>query len=103
MQLLQINLNRYGAAQNLLTQNMIEFKFDLACVSETASVPRSPHWFASANGLAAIFVGSRDSTLKCIPHKIGRNYIAVKCNQFFVFSVYVAPSESDIILWMSLG
>jgi len=102
MLILQINLNHHWAAQNLLAQNMAEFGFDLACVSEPASIPRSPHWFASANGSAAIVANPRDPTLRCVPIKSGRNFIVLKCNQYHVFSVYIAPSEDNVSFYVIL-
>jgi len=96
MLVLQTNLNHHGAAQDLLVQNVAEFGFDLVCISEPASVPRSPYWFGSADGrAAAIFAGSRDPTFVCVSYVIGRNYVAVRCRSNYIFSVYIAPSESD--------
>jgi len=102
MRLLQINLNHHWAAQNLLAQNMVEHSFDLACVSEPASVPRSSHWFASTNGLAPIVTRSGDPSIKDVLMKAGRNFVALKCGNFCIFSVYIASSESDINFHLTL-
>jgi len=84
-------------------QNIVEYGFDLACVSEPASVPESPHWSASANGLAAIVTSSRDPTLRHVPIKAGRNFIVVKCNELYIFSVYIAPSENNVSFHVTLN
>jgi len=102
MRVLQVNLNRCWAAQNLLMQNIAENNFDLACISEPASIPRSPHWFASTNGLAAIYLGAREFRSRCVLYKIGRNYIVIKCDSFYFFSVYISPSESNLCFHNSL-
>jgi len=102
MLILQINLNHHWAAQNLLAQNIAEFGFDFACVSEPTSVPRSPHWFASANGSAAIVTNSGDPTLRCVPIKSGRNFIVTECKQHYIFSVYIAPSEDNMNFHVTL-
>jgi len=94
MRLIQINLNNHGAAQDLLVRNVIHYGFDVACVSEPYSVPRSPHWLGCINGKAAVYVGSGDPTCVWTPFKIDRNYAAIKCKQFYFFSVYIAPSEN---------
>jgi len=78
-----------------MVQNVAEYGFDVACVTEPVSVPRSSRWFASANGTAAVFIGSCGIKAKCVTKKIGRNYIVVDFNNFYLFSIYIAPSENN--------
>jgi len=78
-----------------MVQNVMERNFDIVCVLEPASVPRTPHWYSSANGSAAIFVRSRDISLGCILKKTGRNFLVFKYSRYFIFSVYIAPRESN--------
>jgi len=90
MQVLQINLNRHWATQNLLVQYVAEQNFDLACVSDPAPVPRR---FSNANGLAAIYIGTRHPRWRCTLSKVGRNYVVVRvpshdayyCTRVFVY------------------
>jgi len=102
MNLLQINLNHHWAAQNLMVQNVAERDFSIACVSEPLSVPRTPHWFASRNGTAAIYVGNKDTLRKCVLKETGRNFIMIKCEQFYILSIYLSPNESDVSFYDSL-
>jgi len=41
MKILQANLNHHWSAQNLLMQNIVQYDFDLACVSDLGP-PGSP-------------------------------------------------------------
>jgi len=102
MNLLQINLNHHWTAQNLMVQNVAEREFSIACVSEPVSVPRTPYWFSSKNGTAAIYVGTKEVLHKCVLNRSGRNYVIVRCGQFYIFSIYLSPNESDASFYNSL-
>jgi len=95
MRITQINLNHHWAAQNLLVQYVAEHQIDVACITEPASVPRNSRWFSSTDGLSAIFIGTRNLRGRCLPEKIGRNFIVARCDWFFLFSVYISPNEDD--------
>jgi len=64
-------------------------------VLELASVPWGPRWAAGANSLAAVYLGSNLLADKCAVHKTGRNFVVVQFNQYYFFSVYIAPSETN--------
>jgi len=105
MNLLQVNLNHHWAAQNLMVQNTARYNFDIVCVSEPVSVPRTPQWFSSTNGTAAIYVGSRELASKCVLNKIGSNFVVLRFNRFYIFSIFLQENQMLIftIHWMSLG
>jgi len=95
MRILQANLNHHWTAQNLLVQNMSEFQLDIACVSEPVVVPRNSQWFSSVDGNAAIYVEAKTLRGRCSLNKAGRNFVAISCERYNLFSVYIAPSESN--------
>jgi len=96
MNLLQINLNNRRVAQNLMVQNVAERDFSIACVSEPGSVPRTSYWFVSKNKTAAIYVGTKDIAQKCVLKESGRNYVMIRCDQFYILSIYLSPNESSV-------
>lgn len=56
MNILQINLNRSGRAQDLMIQYRHEGKIEIVLVSEPSGVPRG-NWLGDTRGLAAVHWG----------------------------------------------
>jgi len=74
-------------------QTSCELYIDIECVTEPAAIPVNPRWFASANGLAAIYRNGNSYIYNWIIVKSGRNFVVVR--GLYVASVYIAPSESN--------
>jgi len=52
--------------------------------------------FSTDHRLATIHLGTREIRSGCVLNKIGRNYIVLKCDSLYFFSIYIAPSESNL-------
>lgn len=74
MIILQINLNRSGKGQDLMTQHMHESKIGIALVSEPNRIPGG-NWVGEAYGSVAIHWGIGES---CALVARGRGYVAVE-------------------------
>jgi len=94
--LLQVNLNRARAAQDLLDQMAAERDVNLMVISEPYRVPPdNPLWAASRTGskvdVAIAWRRSRDP-LPCRFLEAGRGFVAVRWGDMVVVGVYLAPS-----------
>ena len=59
MRVLQLNLNHCEAAEDLLRQNVIEHKIDIAVLSEPYSIERNSLWVTDRSGMASIWACGR--------------------------------------------
>jgi len=75
---------------------------DIACVSEPASVPHNPSWFSNADGLVAIYIGAKNLRGRCALIKAGSNFVVVKCDDYYLFSIYIAPSVHGAVFHSTL-
>jgi len=71
---------------------MTEHKIDIACVSEPASIPHDSRWIASTDKLSAVVIGPTYLQGRCIPISSNNNFVVVKCDWFYVVSVYISPN-----------
>jgi len=96
--LLQANINRARAAQDLLILYAAERDYGLAVISEPNWVPpRHPHWAAARFGSdAEVAITWRrtgsDNPLPCTYLEAGGGYVAVRWDDMVVVGVYLAPS-----------
>lgn len=74
MLILQINLNKSGRAQDLMTQYMHENKIGIALISEPNRIPGG-NWIGDANGMVAIHWGIDEI---CALIGRGKEYVAVE-------------------------
>ncbi|KMQ84870.1 reverse transcriptase, partial [Lasius niger] len=88
---LQANVNRSRPSLDLLIQHAKETDVGVLLVSEPYSVPGSDNWFASRDGLAAIYCDANFTRRRCLLVKQGRNFVAVGCGDYLFISVYVSP------------
>lgn len=96
MNCIQINLNGRRAAQDLLSQYIIERRVSIACVSEPGVVLlNNPFWQYSKNDMAAIYWVSELCKSPGIPSYIGRDFVATKFSDLCVVSVYVSLNASN--------
>lgn len=61
-------------------------------VSEPRRVPRSPLWFESEDGLAAIFWTNARPGDSCRLVYKARKFVAVKFNNYYIISCYLSPN-----------
>lgn len=85
--IIQCNLNRCWGAHHAA-----EMGIALCTVSEPARVP--DRWFASRNGLVAIWWFSENEFRVCSLVERGEWAVAVRCDEFKVVSCYVSPNCS---------
>lgn len=92
MQILQINLNKSGKAQDLMLQYMRENKIGVALISEPNRIPGG-NWFGEEYGLTAIHWGIDES---CILAGRGKWYVAVESEGKILVSTYCLPNTGRV-------
>lgn len=92
VKILQINLNKCRAAQELLEHSAMDKEYDIVIISEPYRIKE--FWFADQQGDAAIWLTAKylqaNKPIKVI-HK-GRGFVAANIGNTFVISVYLPPS-----------
>ncbi|XP_024889723.1 uncharacterized protein LOC112466071 [Temnothorax curvispinosus] len=97
---LQANLNRCRAAQDLFLQSMAKRGSGLGIVAEPYRVPNNhPCWASSRCGLAAVTWRQTACPEPCTKLVAGEGYVAVKWGQVVVISAYVSPNRSRAEFW----
>ena len=91
MEVIQINLNHCGAAQDLLWQATRETKCDVVMIAEPYRVPAgSANWVADKAGLAAIMVCGR-YPIERVVTSVSEGFVISKINGVYVCSCYAPP------------
>lgn len=93
MLILQINLNRSGKAQDLMSQYMRENKIGIALISEPNKIPGG-NWFGEASGVAAIHWGMAES---CVLVGRGKGFVAVESKGKSLVSTYCSPNVEKAV------
>jgi len=76
-----------------MTQTMAEENAVICLISEPATIPDSPRWFASSNGLAAIYVGDSPTSRGLVSlYKRGKRCVAVRMRSIILIACYVSPN-----------
>jgi len=105
--LLQVNLNRARAAQDLMTQCAAERDCGLIVLSEPYRVPpKHPHWAAARTGLdvdIALTWRRTKDPLPCSFLEAESGYVAAWWGDFVVVEVYLPPSLSRAMYRERLG
>lgn len=92
--ILQINLNRSGHAQDLTSQYVIDRRIGVVCVTEPRRIlTRNPHWCYSENDMAAIYRSPTYCTEPGIVTCVNRDFVAVKFRNFYIISIYISPNS----------
>ncbi|KAH8288078.1 hypothetical protein KR054_005197, partial [Drosophila jambulina] len=93
MKVVQLNLNHYAAAQDLLSQTTREYGVELAALSEPYRVGSSPNWAADTTGKATLWTCGAGATR--LSHVLASNgFVRGMVGNWWVYSVYLAPSLS---------
>lgn len=94
MNLIQINLNRSGAAHALLDQIIVENKIDLVIISEPyKKIQKHDRYIIDQNEDVAIMIVNPNIKYYQIIRKKGQVWI--KLQNFFIGGVYVSPNVDD--------
>lgn len=94
LRFIQINLNRSWPAYNLMNQHIIEEDIHVGILSEPPSRRSNMgtcNYLSSNNGLAAVIWRADGLPGGCSLIRRGRDYVAVKANQYIIVSCYVSP------------
>lgn len=92
--ILQVNINYSWAAHDLLMQYLLENGISICIIAEPVHIPDSPAWFCSTDKKAAIYVNYEYFKDSLQLFSKGRNYVAVKCDNYIFTSVYISPNIS---------
>lgn len=93
IKILQANLNNCWRAHDLLAQQVLELKVGVCILTEPRKIPKSPYWFGSENGRAAIkWIPERTGGGGCIAKRKGRDYVLVSCGGVSIISCYISPN-----------
>ncbi|XP_023315674.1 uncharacterized protein LOC111693878 [Trichogramma pretiosum] len=96
MRILQLNLNHCKAAQDLLSQTILEERINVAVVSDQYKNLEPPYtWLADANSQAAIWVQG-GSTVQERPARARPFFTWARINGIYLFSVYAPPRLADV-------
>lgn len=92
--IIQANLNRSRAAQDLLLQVVAERGIGAALLSEPHSLPPSyPTWAGSTDGLAALYWLPNYCHGVCRPVAKGTGFVGVRLGEETYFSIYFSPNR----------
>ncbi|CAB0032469.1 unnamed protein product, partial [Trichogramma brassicae] len=96
MRILQLNLNHCKAAQDLLSQTILEQRINVAVVCDQHKNLDPPYtWLADANSQAAIWVqgggGVQEHPARARPF-----FTWARINGIYLFSVYAPPRLADV-------
>lgn len=91
MKVIQCNLARCWDAQHLLSKQMQELEIGVCVISEPRTIPCSPFWMGSQNGLAAI-VWDNTKINMCRHLETQRDYVVAECGGIRVISCYISPN-----------
>ncbi|XP_068149518.1 uncharacterized protein [Drosophila tropicalis] len=88
---IQLNLNHCWAAQELLSQTVVETKTDIAILSEPFKATTGNNWSCSISGKAAIWACGTPSILqRSVLNK--EHYVRANISGHWVYSCYLPPS-----------
>lgn len=90
MKVVQINLNHCAAAQNLLTQSVLENNIDVAIISDPYVVPNRSDWIADQSSSVAIWTCGK-YPFQHINVNVRDGYVAAKINGITFYSCYAPP------------
>lgn len=90
MRVIQINLNHCEAAQDLLYQEIVELKADVAIISEPFQIPANGMWLADREKWSAIYACG-NYPIQEIPLDTESGVIAAKINGIYFYSCYAPP------------
>ncbi|XP_046409921.1 uncharacterized protein LOC124174654 [Neodiprion fabricii] len=65
---------------------------DVCHISEPHSIPGADNWLGSEEGLAAICWRTEGDAPRCSLLDRGRGYVAARCGDIAVVSVYISPN-----------
>nr|XP_012224480.1 PREDICTED: uncharacterized protein LOC105673433 [Linepithema humile] len=98
--IIQTNANHSGGAQDLLLQNMREWRTSLAIVAEPYMIPESPRWWGSTGKFpkVAIIWGGGDvgDNFPCTLLTRMVNWVAIEWGEIIIVGCYCSPRMSDI-------
>uniref|UniRef100_A0ABD2X1G4 Endonuclease/exonuclease/phosphatase domain-containing protein n=1 Tax=Trichogramma kaykai TaxID=54128 RepID=A0ABD2X1G4_9HYME len=94
MRILQLNLNHCRAAQDLLSQTILEQRINVAVVCDQYKNLDPPYWRTDANGQAAIWAhgGCR---VQEHPARARPFFTWARINGIYIFSIYAPPRLAD--------
>ncbi|CAB0033693.1 unnamed protein product [Trichogramma brassicae] len=96
MRILQLNLNHCKAAQDLLSQTILEQCFNVAVVCDQYKNLDPPYtWLADANSQAPIWVQGGGMVPEC-PARARPFFNWAQINGIYLFSVYAPPRLADV-------
>lgn len=103
IKVLQLNLNNNWGSKNLLEQQMIEFEFAVALISEPPKEKKKPkNWWYSKQGNAAIYCNSSEANkIKLL--KTEENYVMMELEGVIMASFYFSPNHNIIKYNEALG
>lgn len=90
--ILQVNINHCKAAQDLLTQVMIEKNIQLALISEPCWIPTTPTWFNYISKRAALIKGRGCPAISNVVR--GNGFVLAEVGDAIVCSCYSSPNNS---------
>ncbi|CAB0040802.1 unnamed protein product, partial [Trichogramma brassicae] len=94
MRILQLNLNHCRAAQDLLSQTILEQNINVAVLCDQYMNLDPPYWLADANNQAAIWVHG-GCLLQERPARARPFFTWARINGIYFFSVYAPPRLAD--------
>ncbi|CAB0035445.1 unnamed protein product [Trichogramma brassicae] len=94
MRILQLNLNHCRAAQDLLSQTILEQNINVAVLCDQYTNLDPPYWLADANNQAAIWVHG-GCLLQERPARARPFFTWARINGIYFFSVYAPPRLAD--------
>ncbi|XP_046608779.1 uncharacterized protein LOC124299561 [Neodiprion virginianus] len=91
--ILQVNLNRSRAAQDLLTQTAAAHGAEILIVSKPSSTEKQENWAVDTRGDAAI-LGTKRLAGNPEPGGKGTGYVWARVSGLTIFSCYYSPNEA---------
>lgn len=93
MRILQGNLNRCAAAQDLVSQTIRGWDIDLAVLAEPYRVPDRGEWMGDGAGLVAIFCSPMTGSPPPVIRERGEGYVACAWRGYAVIGAYFSPNR----------
>lgn len=95
IRILQCNLKRCSAAQDLLSQLVVELEADVLIISEQYRNIDNSMWFTNTTDTAAIRVANTQK-LRIEAHGAGEDYVWVRADNTTYVSVYLSPNTTAL-------
>ena len=92
MKILQANLNRSKAAQDLLAQIRLEKNADIIIISEQYRDGAGTGWYSDELGSTAIWIPDPQSQ-PVAQHGSGKGHVWVRTNNISIVSCYLTPNK----------